>query len=644
MYIPYIMRRPLFLVALILLAAGCSTKLIRPKSITLCSQSRCETVSDEASRARLLTAAHELFRSAKGRDVALYSADPRTRGEKKIGISFFVQGGPIPGRSTIPSLGVVDALFIDRERSEAKLVIKTRPTFVGSPVLCAEASALLSVTSEEARFSAAPFCTWMGVGYGVFSLDWSMDYVDADKGIAGGYWSMRGKGLPIIGGGSGYMVARFKDEPAPAPVPAEHPKPAAPAPKPAPKPIEIVSEPAPDSVEVVSQAVRLSLSTLLGDENGDLILQGGETVTLKVTARNEGSALAAGVEAVLSGEPALTACLGEKKTLGAILPGDHASAQFSCRLPEQVPSETAELRVELFAGPKHAKAAGKLIKVGMSPAAEAVEEVISEIGVDDIPPRSANAAATGNVAVVVGLGRYREKNIPAVKYATRDAEVMARYLQNVGGVAAGDMKVLTDDGATRSDLEAYVEDWLPRRVKPESTVFFYYAGHGAPDPTGKEAFIVPFEGHPDFPAKLYPLNRLYAALAKLPAKAVVVMLDSCFSGAKGRGVSQEGARPLVSLQETSGLDPKIAVLTGASGTQVTSDFDKAEHGLFTYFLLKGMRGDADADRDGTVTLGELYPFVRGRVSERASRDLNRDQTPALIGGAGPRASLPVVRR
>ena len=633
------MRRILLLTALLAASTGCSTKLIRPKSITLCSQSRCETVSDESSRARLLTAAHELFRSAKGRDVALYSADPRTRNEKKAGISYFIQGGPIPGRSTISSLGVVDTLFIDRERSEAKLVIKTHSTFVGSPVFCAETSALLSVTSEEAKFSGAPFCTWMGVGYGIFSLDWSLDLVDVDKRIAGGYWSMRGKGLPLIGGGSGYMIARFKEAPA-EPAPAAPP----PAPKPIPKPVEVVVEPAPDSVEVLSKALRLTLTTALGDENGDLILQGGEKVTLKVTVRNAGSVLAAGVEAVISGEPALTACLGDKRTLGAIVPGDEASVEFSCRLPKQIPSETAELRVELFAGQKRAKAAGKLIKVGMSPAAEAVEEVISEIGVDDIPLRSANAAASGNVAVVVGLSRYREKNIPAVKYATRDAEVMARYLQNIGGVAADDIKVITDDGATRSDLEAYIEDWLPRRVKPDSTVFFYYAGHGTPEASGKEAFIVPFEGHPDFPAKLYPLNRLYAALAKLPAKAVVVMLDSCFSGAKGRGVSQEGARPLVSLQEASGLDPKLAVLTGASGTQITSDLDKAEHGLFTYYLLKGMRGDADANRDGTITLGELYPFVRGKVSDRASRELNRDQTPTLIGGAGPRASLPVVRR
>lgn len=90
------------------------------------------------------------------------------------------------------------------------------------------------------------------------------------------------------------------------------------------------------------------------------------------------------------------------------------------------------------------------------------------------------------------------------------------------------------------------------------------------------------------------------------------------------------------------MRPLALLLAGASGSQITSDLDKVEQGLFTYYLLKGMRGDAD--KDGTVTVAELYPFVRVGVSERASRELNRDQTPVLIGGAGERGAVPVSRR
>ncbi|MBI4061810.1 MAG: caspase family protein [Elusimicrobia bacterium] len=622
-----------------LLLCSCSAKLIRPKSIALCRDSACETVADAASRERLLSGIYELFRSSKGRDFTVHAADPRTRAVKKDGISFFIQGGPIPGRSTISSVRTADVRFIDREKSEVKLALKTRATYVGIPTFCSESDAVVAVSPEEAKLTYTTFCSWLAIGNGRYRLEWSLDMVDLDKGIAGGYWSMHGAGVPLVGWGSGYMIARFRETP--ASVASAPPKPDV---KPTPKPLPVSRPAAPvaESVEVMSEAVSLKLTAKLSETGGDLVLDGGEEVVLRVAAENSGRAIATEVEAALSGEPALVGCLGERRALGAIAPGGTAEAAFKCRLPEQVPSDTADLRVELFAGAKRAKAAAKLIRVGMKPAAaEAAVEVVSEIGVDDIPPRS-RAAGKANAALVIGLGRYREKAIPGVKYAARDAEVVARYLENVAGVAPENMKVLVDETATKSDLEAYLEDWLPRHATADSTVFFYYAGHGAPEPGGRESFLVPYEGHPDFPSKLYALSRVYAALARLPAKAVVVMLDSCFSGAKGRSVTREGARPLVSTMESSALDPKLSVLAGASGSQMTSDLDATEHGLFTYFLLKGMRGDADGDRDGTVTLGELFPFVREKVAQRASRELNRDQTPVLLGGA--RSSLPISRR
>lgn len=626
------------------LLAGCSTKLIRPESVSLCGSSGCAPVADEAARARTLNALHELLRGAKGRALPLYSADPRTRAEKKRGISFFIQGGPIPGRSTMSSLEIADVRYIDREKSEIKLETSHRATYVGVPVLCTSRPAVLRVGPDETRLSASSFCSWIAIGNGVFNFEWSIDSVDAEKGVVGGYWSMKGAGLPLVGGGSGYMIAKFKETVAPPPPPEPEPKPEPrpepvvkvepkPEPKPRPRP-----EPKPvvETVEVLSEAVSLSLQTEVSDANGDRVFDGGERISLSVELRNDGARLLDGAEVVLSGHPALVACLGASGRARAMPPGESETVEFSCALPAELPSETASLRVEALAGPARAQAAAKLLKVALKPAPVVEEVVLSEVGVDDIPPRS-KAAGAANAALVIGLGRYREKAIPGVKYAARDAEVVARYLENLGGVPAENLKVLTDDTATKSDLEAYLEDWLPRRVGPDSTVFIYFAGHGAPDPLGKDAFMVPYEGHPDFPTKLYPLSRLYASLAKLPARRVVVMLDSCFSGAKGRGVAQEGARPLVGAVEAQSPDPRVVVLAGASGTQISSDLDRAEHGLFTYYLLMGLRGDADEDKDGTVTLGELYPFVRARVSERASRELNRDQTPVMLGGRDSRA-------
>ena len=251
--------------------------------------------------------------------------------------------------------------------------------------------------------------------------------------------------------------------------------------------------------------------------------------------------------------------------------------------------------------------------------------------VDDIPKLRNINKDRDAVALVIGISKYRDEQIPAVRYAKRDAETIASYLEAVGGIARSRMKILTDESATLSDFSAYIEEWLPRRVSADTTVFVYYAGHGTPNPATGKAFMVPYDGHPDFANKLYPLDRLYETLDKLPTKEIVVMLDSCFSGATGRSVLPSGARPLTLTVENPTLaSGKLAVLAAASGTQISSDYDKEQHGLFTYFVLKGLRGDADKDGNGSVDVNELYEYIRKRVTVVASEELNRDQTPLLM--------------
>ena len=101
------------------------------------------------------------------------------------------------------------------------------------------------------------------------------------------------------------------------------------------------------------------------------------------------------------------------------------------------------------------------------------------------------------------------------------------------------------------------------------TVFIYYSGHGAPNPKNKDAYLVPYDGDPSFIDQTgYSLKRMYDALGKLPAKEVIVALDSCFSGAGGRSVLAQGARPLVmNLQNAFSLSQNMIILSAASGTR-----------------------------------------------------------------------------
>ena len=251
--------------------------------------------------------------------------------------------------------------------------------------------------------------------------------------------------------------------------------------------------------------------------------------------------------------------------------------------------------------------------------------------VDAIPAARKPAKERDAVALVIGISHYRDESIPQVRYAKRDAETMASYLEAVAGIPRSKMKVLVDDGATQSDLASYIEEWLPRHVSADTEVYVYYAGHGMPNLTTGKAYLVPYDGHPDFANKLYPLDRLYENLEKLPSKEVVVMLDSCFSGATGRSVLPSGARPMgLAVEGVSANIKKSVVLTASSGTQISSDYDDQGHGLFTYFLLKGLRGDADKDSNGVIQVEELYNYVKTSVTKVASEVMNRDQTPLLL--------------
>ncbi len=261
------------------------------------------------------------------------------------------------------------------------------------------------------------------------------------------------------------------------------------------------------------------------------------------------------------------------------------------------------------------------------------------------PPAGADFSQPDAYAVVIGISQYREEVIPKVAYAVKDAEAVAKLLETQAGIPKSHIRLLTEAKATGNDLRT-VGDWLRMRVKSDSTVYVYYAGHGTPDPKTGEAYLVPWDGHLDFSSGLYPLNALYESLNTLPAKHVIVMLDSCFSGAAGRSVLAKGARPMgLALEHPLLAAGKVVVLAAATGTQISSDYDKAGHGLFTYALLTGLHGEADQDRDGFVTLKELYLYVRKYVAETAVEELNRAQTPVLLPGdelVGVRAAMPVT--
>ncbi|MGH7260719.1 MAG: caspase family protein [Nitrospiraceae bacterium] len=271
---------------------------------------------------------------------------------------------------------------------------------------------------------------------------------------------------------------------------------------------------------------------------------------------------------------------------------------------------------------------------------------LARIDAELAPPASRVKPKDHAYAVVIGVEDYRD--LPKVDYAKRDAEMVRTYLTKALGYREQNVVMLLNDRVTKSDLEARFEKWLPKQVgdNKDAEVFVYYGGHGAPDPNTNQAFLVPYNGDPAYlETSAYPLNRLYETLGKLPAKNITVVMDSCFSGAGGRSVIQKGARPmLIAVENPLLASHNMVVISAAAGNQISNAFPEKRHGLFTYYFLKGLQGDADANKDGAVDVEELYTFMKPQV-ETAARRMNADQSPQLLPGAdllGDRAKLRLI--
>ena len=251
--------------------------------------------------------------------------------------------------------------------------------------------------------------------------------------------------------------------------------------------------------------------------------------------------------------------------------------------------------------------------------------------VDELPVLSPRINKNA-YAIVIGIENYRQK-LPKADFAVNDALTVTNYLSKVMGYPEQNIITLTGEHAAKSDFEKYFEKWLWNNVEKDSVVFVYFSGHGAPNPKTGDAYLVPYDGDPSFIDQTgYSLKRMYEALAKLPAKEIIVALDSCFSGAGGRSVIAKGARPLVmNLQDNTALSKNMTVLSASSGDQISSTYDEKGHGLFTYFMLKGIKNEGVVKPDGSIAISDLFSYLKPQVERIARKQFNNEQTPQLIG-------------
>jgi WD40 repeat protein len=254
----------------------------------------------------------------------------------------------------------------------------------------------------------------------------------------------------------------------------------------------------------------------------------------------------------------------------------------------------------------------------------------------DKAPTNAIPQFSDAVAVIFGIEEYR--SAPPATFANRDATIFYDYAKSVFGIPERNIHLATNELATKGTFDkVFGEDgWISRRVTPNETeVFLFYSGHGAPA-TDKSQYLIPQDADPNYAKTTgVALNQLYESLNKLKAKHVMIFIDACFSGA-GRPIEKEqkpmllaDARPIFVTVEGPLAYGNMTVMTASTGAQISSGYPDQKHGLFTFYLLMGLHGEADLNSDKAVTVGELKNYLEKNIPDKALELYDREQTPVV---------------
>lgn len=233
-------------------------------------------------------------------------------------------------------------------------------------------------------------------------------------------------------------------------------------------------------------------------------------------------------------------------------------------------------------------------------------------------------------SVVVGVGRY--STMPVLKYSDDDAYQFYAFLKSPEGGALPDkqLRVLVDEDATRANILATMRQVL-LKADDNDVVVFYFSGHGL------EGAFLPqdFDG---------VNNRLLhsdvkAILEQSKAKHKICIADACHSGtllAMKQPLENTLQRYYSAFNASSG---GMALFMSSKGQEYSLEDQGLRSGIFSHYLIRGLKGEADFDGNKIVTIREVYDFVYKNVRSYTSNA----QTPIISGKYDNNMPVSVVR-
>jgi len=236
-------------------------------------------------------------------------------------------------------------------------------------------------------------------------------------------------------------------------------------------------------------------------------------------------------------------------------------------------------------------------------------------------------------ALLVGVARYN--HMKSLKYTDDDAYRMYAFLKSPQGGALADdqVRVLIDEDATRDNIIKNMKE-IFHQASENDMIFFYFSGHGL-----KGSFLpIDYDGTNN---KLLHTD-ITDVLAGSKAKFKVCIADACHSGSLEESLyTMKSPQNLIesyykAFRESAG---GTALMMSSKAEETSIENNGLRQGIFSHFLIRGLKGGADHDNNDVITVGELFEYVKANVKYYT----NNYQTPVIYGEYDKTMPLGVVR-
>jgi WD40 repeat protein/uncharacterized caspase-like protein len=215
--------------------------------------------------------------------------------------------------------------------------------------------------------------------------------------------------------------------------------------------------------------------------------------------------------------------------------------------------------------------------------------------------------------LLVGVNKYGDEQIPSLSYSAIDCQGLAEALIDAsrGQFTQNHVRVHHDFAVNLPILENIKSSLqeIINSAKKNDTVLFYFSGHGLIEANTQEAFLCLADTQIANLANTgLSLPDLLNSLNNCAAQNQLVWLDACHSGLMTlRGMSPTPQLVQI-LQQKAVISKGFYALLSCDTNQQSWEFPELGHGVFTYYLMRGLSGEA-ADINGVISADSLYRYV-----------------------------------